>query len=423
MRIAINGAGIAGPTLAYWLRRAGHLVLLIEEAPALRTGGYVIDFWGLGYDIAERMGLLPRIEELGYQVREVRFVDTHGRKVGGFSTGVFGRLTAGRFTSLRRSDLSALIHGALDGAVETIFGDSIAGIEEQGGAAHVRFQQAPSREVDLVVGADGLHSRVRQIAFGPEAEFEAPLGYHVAAFELDGYTPREELVYVSHAAPGRQVSRFAMRDDKTLFLFVFRDEYLSGRRPAHEGDRRAVLTDVFSDVGWECPRILDAMTSVRDIYFDSVSQIRMDEWARGRTALVGDAAACVSLLAGEGTGLAMAEAYVLAGSLLDDGDDPAAAFARYQASLMPFLRRKQESAARFASAFLPRTALGLTFRNVVTRLLRIPLVADTLVGRDLRDDFALLDYGFPTAKGRVDPAAPAPGRLASRRNNRGRTPW
>jgi 2-polyprenyl-6-methoxyphenol hydroxylase-like FAD-dependent oxidoreductase len=121
--VAINGAGIAGPTVAYWLREAGHEVLLIEEASTLRTGGYVIDFWDLGYDIAERMGLLPRIKELGYQVREVRFVDEHDHKVGGFSADVFGRLTRGRFTSLRRSDLSAAIHDALDGAVETLFGN------------------------------------------------------------------------------------------------------------------------------------------------------------------------------------------------------------------------------------------------------------------------------------------------------------
>src|SRR6186713_758989 len=129
MRIAVSGAGIAGPTLAYWLRKSAHDVLLIEKTLAIRTGGYVIDFWGLGYDIAERMGLLPGIRERGYQVREVRFVDRDGRKSGGFSTGAFVRLTHGRFTTLRRSDLSALIHGALAGAVETLFGDSIAGIE------------------------------------------------------------------------------------------------------------------------------------------------------------------------------------------------------------------------------------------------------------------------------------------------------
>lgn len=114
MRIAISGAGIAGPTLAYWLLRSGHEVLIVEEAPTLRSGGYVIDFWGVGYDIAEKIGLLPDVFELGCQVREVRFVDGRGRTRGSFSTGIFDRTTNGRFTSLRRSDLSALIFGTLD---------------------------------------------------------------------------------------------------------------------------------------------------------------------------------------------------------------------------------------------------------------------------------------------------------------------
>ena len=388
MKIAINGAGIAGPTLAYWLREAGHDVLLIEQAPAFRTGGYLIDFWGLGYDIAERMGLLAQIKELGYQVREVRFVDKRGHKVGGFFVDVIGRVTKGRFTSLRRTDLSAVIHGALRG-VETQFGNSIAGINEQQDGVRVHFDRGPARVVDLLIGADGLHSRVRRIAFGPASQFEVSLGYHVAAFELKGYRPRDELVYVSHAVPGRQVSRFAMRDDTTLFLFVFRDEYLRGTPSAAAADPKSALARVFADVEWECPQILAAMTSVHDLYFDRVSQIRMDRWALGRMALVGDAAACVSLLAGEGTGLGMAEAYELARALQDCDDDHTAAFARYEQRLMPLLKRKQQSAARFASSFVPKTGFGLAMRNVITGLLRIPVIADTFIGRDLRDDFTL----------------------------------
>ena len=394
MRIIINGVGIAGPTLAYWLRKAGHEVVLVEEAPQLRSGGYVIDFWGLGYDIAEKMGLIPRIRELGYQVREVRFVDRHGRRSGGFSVDVFGRLTHGRFTSLRRSDLAATIYQALDGQVETIFGDSVASVEDAGQHVRVSFDHAAPREADLVIGADGLHSRVRQLAFGPEAEFEVSLGYHVAAFEVEGYRPRDELVYVSHGVPGRQVSRFSMRDDKTLFLFVFRDEYLPASSLSTEQERKSALRSVFAEVGWECPQILAAMENVSGIYFDRVSQIRMDRWTTGRTALIGDAAACVSLLAGEGTGLAMAEAYVLAGELRVCGGDHSAAFARYQERMMPFLKRKQKSAAKFASSFAPKSALGITFRNLVTRLMGLPFVADFFIGRDLRDIVALPDYGY-----------------------------
>jgi 2-polyprenyl-6-methoxyphenol hydroxylase-like FAD-dependent oxidoreductase len=394
MKVVINGAGIAGPALAYWLSKSGHEVVLVEAAPRLRTGGYALDFWGVGYDVAEKMGLLPRLRELGYQVREVRFVDRRGRTRGGFPVDVFGRLTHGRYTTLRRADLAATIYGALGGAVETVFGDSVAGIEETGRGVRVSFDRAPPREADLVVGADGLHSRVRRLAFGPDAGVEVSLGYHVAAFAVEGYRPRDDLVYVSHGVPGRQVSRWSMREDKTLFLFVFRDEYLPAGTPSTDQERKAVLSRVFADVGWECPRILAATAEVGDIYFDRVSQIRMDRWTKGRTALVGDAAACVSLLAGEGAGLAMAEAYVLAGELRSCGSDHAAAFARYQERLMPFLKRKQRMAAKFASSFAPRTAFGITFRNLVLRLLRLPFVVEFFFGRELRDEIKLPDYGF-----------------------------
>jgi 2-polyprenyl-6-methoxyphenol hydroxylase-like FAD-dependent oxidoreductase len=276
------------------------------------------------------MGLLPRIKELGYQVREMRYVNRRGRKSGGFSVDAFRRMTNGRFTELRRSDLAATIYRALDGKVETIFGDSVARIRDEGNCVRLEFGDSAPREVDLLIGADGLHSRVRRVAFGPEAEFEVPLGYHVAAFEVEGYRPRDELVAVSHAAPGRQISRLSLRDDRTLFLFVFRDEYLTADSPSSEQERKAVLTSVFADVGWECPQILAAMENVRGLYFDRVSQIRMDRWTQGRTALIGDAAACVSLLAGEGTGLAMAEAYVLAGELHTSPGDHIAAFTSYQ---------------------------------------------------------------------------------------------
>jgi 2-polyprenyl-6-methoxyphenol hydroxylase-like FAD-dependent oxidoreductase len=390
MKVVINGAGVAGPTLAYWLSKAGNEVLLVEQAPRLRTGGYVIDFWGAGYDVAEKMGLIPRVRELGYQVKEVRFVDRRGRRRGGFPVRVFERLTHGRYTSLRRSDLAAAICGALDGKVETAFGDSVAAIADAGDRVRVEFDRGAPREVDLVVGADGLHSRVRRLAFGPDAAVEVSLGYHIAAFEAAGYRPRDELVYVSHDVPGRQVSRFSLRDDRTMFLFVFRDEY----QPAGGLEGRDAVARVFADVGWECPRILAAMREADDVYFDRVSQIRMDRWAAGRTVLLGDAAACVSLMAGEGAGLAMAEAYVLAGELHAARGDHAAAFARYQERLMPLVKRKQAMAAKFASSFAPRTAFGIAFRNLATRLLQLPFLAELLFGRALRDDVELPEYGL-----------------------------
>ncbi len=392
MKIVINGIGIAGPALAWWLSHFGHDVLLVEAAPRLRTAGYIVDFWGIGYDIAERMGLVDEIRALGYQVREVRYVDKRGRTKGGFDVSVFNRLTHGRFTSVRRSDISATIYRAIQDRVETIFGDSVASIDDDGTRVRVGFDHAPPREVDLVIGADGLHSRVRRIAFGPTSDFEVSLGYHVAAFEVDGYRPREELVFISHNLPGRQISRFSMRDDTTMFLSVFRDELMVANE-----EPKAMLRRVFADAGWEWPQISAALDTVTEIYFDTVSQIHMPHWAKGRVALVGDAGACVSLMAGEGTGLAMAEAYVLAGELHASGGDFATAFARYEERLMPFLKTKQAGAAKFASSFAPRTWRGIAFRNQVTRLMGIPFLAEFALGRAVRDDIALPEYGPPPA--------------------------
>jgi 2-polyprenyl-6-methoxyphenol hydroxylase-like FAD-dependent oxidoreductase len=392
VKVVVNGAGIAGPTLAWWLLRSGHEVVLVEEATRLRHGGYIIDFWGLGYDVAERMGLLPEILRAGYRVREVRFVDAQGRRQGGFPTEVFARATGGRFTSVRRSDLSATIHRALEGRVEMRFGDSVAAIAHEGERVRVAFDHSAECLADLVVGADGLHSRVRALAFGADSPPEIPLGYHVAAFEAQGYRPRDELVYVSHSVAGRQVSRFAMRGDRTMFLFVFRDEYLEGSRPQGDAAHKAALASVFSKVGWECPAILAAMQGAGPIYFDSVSQVRMQRWHRGRVALVGDAASCVSLLAGEGTGLAMTQAYVLAGELRAGGGLDAA-LARYEKRLAPLLRRKQRSAARFATTFAPATGFGVAVRNRLASLLRVPFLAPILVGSSVRDGMRLPEYG------------------------------
>ncbi len=393
MRIAIGGAGVAGPALAFWLRRIGHEPTLIEKAPHFRTGGYMIDFWGVGYSLAEKMGILPEIRDAGYRLKEVRLVNGEGRKVGGFSTDVFRRMTNDRFTSLPRGDLAAAIFNAVKNDVETIFDDSISAVEQDDGGVRLRFDRAAEREFDLVVGADGLHSEVRELVFGPEDQFEKQLGYRVAAFEVEGYRPRDELVYVSYTTPGRQVARFALRGDRTMFLFVFVAERMTGPDPYKADERKALLRRVFGDAGWECPAILQAMERVDEIYFDRVSQIRMNGWSKGRVALIGDAAACVSLLAGEGTGLAMTEAYVLAGELSRAGDDYREAFRQYEERLRSFIEGKQKSAQKFASSFAPKTAFGVWVRNQATKLMAFSPIADMLVGRDVRDNIDLPDYG------------------------------
>lgn len=390
--ILISGAGIAGPALACWLDRYGFAPTLVERAPALRKGGYVVDFWGVGYDVAERMGLTQRLHDIGYRIAEVRLVNARGRKIGGFSADVFARLAADRFVSLPRGDLSAVIYDALGGRIETRFDDSISALDPHKDGVRVCFESGGEGDYNLIIGADGLHSNVRRLAFGPEEKFERFLGYNVAAFTIDGYRPRDELVYVSYTRPGMQAARFALRGDKTLAFFIFREE----RAGAPPGDdpaaQQAMLRAAFAGAGWECERLLEAMAAADDFYFDRVSQIRMGCWTKGRVALIGDAAACVSLLAGEGSGLALCEAYVLAGELARAKGDYRAAFAEYQRKLGPFLADKQKAAAAFASSFAPKTALGVALRNFVTNMMGVPMIADLALGRSLKDAFALPAY-------------------------------
>jgi 2-polyprenyl-6-methoxyphenol hydroxylase-like FAD-dependent oxidoreductase len=390
MKVLVSGAGVAGPCLAYWLHRHGFEPTLIERAPRLRSGGYIVDFWGAGFDVAERMGLVPQISRQGYQLEELRQVDRKGKRVSGLSAQVFERVSGGRFTSLPRSELSALIYQALGNQIETIFGDSIAGLEDLQGGIGVRFERSPSRGFDLVVGADGLHSHVRRLAFGEEARFERYLGLKVAAFEASGYRPRDDLAYVIHTERGQQVGRFSMRNDRTLFLFVFTDP--SREIPGDLAGQKALLRARFSGSGWECRKILDALEDSNELYIDRVSQIRMDHWSQGRVALVGDAAFCVSLLGGQGSALAMTAAYVLAGELARANGSHELAFARYEQRLATFIARKQQAAVRFAPFFAPRSRLGMFLRNQVMKLTAIPWVADLVVGRELRDGIELPEY-------------------------------
>ncbi len=394
MKVLISGAGIAGPTLAYWLAHHGFEPTIVETSPHLRTGGYVIDFWGAGFEIADRMGLLPEIRSKGYMLREVSVVNGDGKKVSGFPAEAFSRMTHGRYVSLPRGELAASIFGRIDGQVETIFGDSVDRIEQTGNGVHVVFASGGTRQFDLVVGADGLHSRVRGLVFGPENQFEKYLGFKAAAFGTRGYRPRDELAYMMYTQVGQQVGRFAMRDDYTMFLFTFADE--DPESPGDVQNQKVLLRRRFEASGWECAQILAALDRADDFYFDRVSQIRMDAsqglWTRGRVTLIGDAASCVSLLAGQGTALAMVGAYILAGELSRCGGDYAAAFRRYQELFGPFVLAKQKSALRFAGSFAPKSKLKLFLRNQLFRLMAIRWIADLAVGRDLADHITLPAY-------------------------------
>ncbi len=396
MRVLISGAGIAGPTLAYWLAHYGFEPTIVERAPELRSGGYVVDFWGLGFEITGRMGLIPELREKGYMVEEVRTVNSRGKRVAWFPASSFTRVTKGQFVSIARSDLSASIFSKIEDKVEALFGDSISRIEQDADTCHVTFESGLRRDFDLVIGADGLHSRVRELAFSDESQFEKYLGYKVAAFQAEGYRPRDELTYVMFTEVGQQIARFAMRNDRTMFLFTFADSL--PHRPEEDtlAGRKALLHSRFGNSGWECPQILQALDSAGDLYFDRVGQIHLPSdrgaWSRGRVTLIGDAASCASLLAGEGSGLAIIAAYILAGELHRTQGDYVKAFANYQQLFAPFVRKKQKMALRYAGTFAPKSRMSLFLRNQIVNLLRIRWFADVAVSRDMRDDIAIPNY-------------------------------
>jgi 2-polyprenyl-6-methoxyphenol hydroxylase-like FAD-dependent oxidoreductase len=383
-----------GQTLAYWLHQYGLHPTIVERSPELRTGGYVIDFWGMGFDVAERMGLLPDIRHEGYVVREVRVVGRAGNRVTGFPVDSLARIAHNRYISIPRGELARIIFRKIETSIETIFNDSIVALDQTAHDVRVTFTSGTIRHFDVVIGADGLHSRIREIVFGPESQFARYLAYKVAAFEAFGYRPRDELVYVMYTEIGQQVGRFALRGDRTIFLFIFSDP--SKSTPDDIAAQKELLRRRFGNSGWECPHILGALDSANDLYFDRVSQIHMgtggNSWSRGRVALVGDAASCVSLLAGQGAAVAMAAAYILAGELHRAAGDTGLAFARYQKQFETFVLRKQRSALKFAGTFAQKSKLSMVVRNGIMKLLRIPWIADFAVGRDLANNVRLPEY-------------------------------
>ncbi|HEU4849813.1 MAG TPA: FAD-binding domain [Terrimesophilobacter sp.] len=380
MRVLISGAGIAGPTLAYWLLRSGHEVTIVEHAPELRKGGYLVDFWGAGFDVAEQMGIVPELRRRGYVFTDLRAIDRRGRLVASVKPAKLMR-SGEHYLTIARSNLSEVIYDALDGQAELILGDSVVALEDDGTTVRVDFESGSTREFDLVVGADGLHSRVRRLAFGPDYGYEKYLGIVFAAFEATGYRPRDELVAMMYADIGFQALRLTLDDDNALFLLSARHE---GAVPEDRVAQEQVLRTALGEGGWEVPAILELMPKAKEFFFDSVSQIRMPSWSSGRVALVGDAGAAPSFLAGQGSALAMVGAYVLAVELARTGDH-VAAFARYEERLAPLIRSKQDAAEGLGVAFAPKNRRELFLRNTAMRVMGLPGMADLVMGRSFRD--------------------------------------
>ncbi|MFC8797953.1 FAD-dependent monooxygenase [Promicromonospora sp. NPDC057138] len=363
--VLISGAGIAGTTLAYWLARHGFQPTLVERATGLRSSGNPVDVRGPAVEVAERMGVLPRLRQAGTRVTALSFVNGSGRQVGRVNMRALQQASDSREVEVTRTDLATILYEAGRDSAEILFGDTITALSQDGDGVDITFEKATPRRFDLVVGADGLHSTTRRLAFGKESDLVRHMGLYVATMPLDSPADDEHDVVI-HNAPGRMASLHPVHG-RALAAFIFRHPEVTGFDHRDLAQHKRVLTDIYSSDGWRVPELLERARAADDLWFDSVSQVRVDSWANGRIALLGDAASSVSLF-GDGSTLAMAGAYTLAEELAATPADPHMAFARYEARHRTLVDPRQGNVATAAALMVPATRAGVVVRNAATRL-------------------------------------------------------
>ena len=389
--ILVSGAGIAGTTLAWWLKKFGFNPTLIEIAPALREGGYAIDFMGAGYDVAEKMGIIPALKEVDINFSKLVFVDSNNKEKGSMNYQKIKDFLNGRAFTLLRSDLAKMIYQSLDKDVEIIFGDTITNIAQNENEVSVTFQSGTTRNFDLLVGAAGLHSKVRSLVFVNETQFEKYFGYYTSSYTIDDLSLGNH-TFSMYNVPYKQVAVYSNSGNKTTTFFIFTSpEKLS--YPYHDiGKQKQILKTEFENSGWMCPQLLSGIDSTTDFYFDSISQIKMDSWYKGRITLVGDAGYCPSLLSGKGSTLAMVGAYILAGELKQANGDYKAAFKQYEVIFKPFMDKKQKAAQFFAKSFVPKSNFGIWLRNVTFKLMSSSLFSKLFLNQFKDSELQLKEY-------------------------------
>jgi 2-polyprenyl-6-methoxyphenol hydroxylase-like FAD-dependent oxidoreductase len=364
-RILVSGSGIAGLTLAIELKRHGFEPLVIEREPALRSEGYMMDFFGTGWDVAERMGLIDDLHAVRYPIEALDFVAADGTAYVHMPIARLRQALDNRYVYLRRQDLERILaERARAEGIAPRYGVSLAALEDRGETVRARFDDGGAEDFALVVGADGVHSRVRALAFGPESQFARFLGLYVAAFHVgsDRFPVRDAAVI--YEEPDRSAFFYSLDRDTMDATYVFRHAPEQVPKP----EQLKVLRERYRGAGWIAEDVLRAHAGDDPLYFDSVTQIVMPQWHRGRVALIGDACGCLTLLAGQGSHMAMAGGYVLAQELARQ-DSHAAAFAAYQSLLKPHIERKQKDAARFARLFVPSERSRPWLRRLTLRLL------------------------------------------------------
>jgi 2-polyprenyl-6-methoxyphenol hydroxylase-like FAD-dependent oxidoreductase len=389
--VLISGAGIAGTTLAYWLKKFGFRPTIVEYAPELRAGGYAIDFWGAGFDVAERMGIVSDLNRAELNMQELVFVDENNKQQCALNYVKIKKQMKGRALTLLRSGLAKVIYDHLDKDMEIIFGDSIKDIEQHENEVAVTFQSGISRNFDLIVGADGLHSNVRNLVFGDEGQFEKFYGYYTASYTIENDVSDGE-EFLTYNVPCKQAATYSISKNKSATFFIFTSPNKLSYSHRDMEAQKQILRNEFENIGWKCAALISKMDTAPDFYFDVVSQIQMSNWSKGRVTLVGDACDCPSLLSGQGSTLAIVAAYILAGELKEANGNYKTAFAQYQNAFKPFIETKQKIAQNFSKSLVPKSRFGIWTRNMFINLMFLPFVSKLFIKQFMDDKLDLKEY-------------------------------
>ncbi|MFG2870669.1 FAD-dependent monooxygenase [Streptomyces sp. NPDC048338] len=406
--VLISGASVAGPALALLLHRYGFAVTVVERAPELRAGGYKVDIRGTAVEVCRRMGVWDEIVAASTDMDGGSYVDDEGRTVGELPAEIFGG-RAGQDDEIMRGDLARILYERTRDDVEYLFGDSIAALHDlgdEGDGVDVDFESGARRRFDLVVGADGLHSNTRRLVFGEERRFKRHLGAYISIFTAPnrlGLTRWETY----HARPHKLVSVYSAagesaRTAKNCFVFASPAELSYDHRDS--AAQKRLLAEAFAGDGWEIPALIEDSAHAEDFYFDSIALIEMDRWSSGRVVLLGDAAHCTSPASGQGTGLALTGAYVLAGELAAARGDHRVAFAAYEREMRPGVELNQRFAEKFAKEMTVSSRRKIALRMFMVRLLpKTPW--KNLIAKKIREEVQRVAHAVPVkdyGQSRVD---------------------
>jgi 2-polyprenyl-6-methoxyphenol hydroxylase-like FAD-dependent oxidoreductase len=360
MKVLISGASVAGPVLAYWLHQYGFEPTVVERTPALRhgLGGHAVDLFGPATEVARRMGCLDAIEEAKTGI-DAMTIERFGRSPIHID---LSRLYAGISRShleILRGELTKILYAATRDSTEYLFGDSIATLDDDGAGVDVTFESGDRRRFELVIGADGMHSNVRRLAFGPEESMRRPLGGYLSVFSMPGDEDLGSKIR-SHFSIDRLVAVYRVRQtgqNRASFLFRAPHELRYDYRDKDE--QKALLAKEFNDYGWRVPQFLEHLDAAEDFYFDSISQITLDTWHHCRVGLVGDAGFCPAPAVGGGTSLAMVTAYILAGELAAARSDLPSGLRNYEKAIRRLVDLSRKVGPNVMRSIIPSSPLSL----------------------------------------------------------------